>query len=206
MLAHVFDLLPKAPRAVALPQASPDRSVPVAADALHLLFPPPGAVLSADGAVTIRAMGGRRPLSFLVDGAPLAAEPARREAAWRPQRVGVLSADSAGRRRRGRACRRAGPHRAMSGLAVCFRTSGSASLRAAPTNFAMRNAARPRPAAHLASPASGRLRPVTGGRVQAGLARRPADRATRQPDLRRCHIQRPACDDGDGHRRRAPPP
>ncbi len=90
MLAHVFDLLPKAPRAVALPQASPDRSVPVAADALHLLFPPPGAVLSADGAVTIRAMGGRRPLSFLVDGAPLAAEPARREAMWRPNGPGFF--------------------------------------------------------------------------------------------------------------------
>lgn len=84
MLAHVFDLLPKAPRAVAPTPATPSRSASVVADTLHMLFPPPGAVLSADGAVTIRAMGGRRPLSFLVDGAPLAAEPARREATWRP--------------------------------------------------------------------------------------------------------------------------
>ena len=96
LLAHVFDLLPKAPRVVApTPWTSPGTSPgtalgaagqrgQAATDALRLLFPPPGAVLSADGPVTIRAMGGRRPLSFLVDGAPLVAEPARREAAWRP--------------------------------------------------------------------------------------------------------------------------
>jgi penicillin-binding protein 1C len=88
MLAHVFDLLPKEPRTVAPPQVSPGRSAAVVTDALHMLFPPPGAVLSADGAVTIRAMGGRRPLSFLVDGAPLTAEPARREATWHPSGPG----------------------------------------------------------------------------------------------------------------------
>ena len=87
-LAHVFDLLPKSPRTVAPAEASPNRSTHVVTDALHMLFPPPGAVLSADGAVTIRAMGGRRPLSFLVDGAPIAAEPARREATWHPTSPG----------------------------------------------------------------------------------------------------------------------
>jgi len=97
-LAHVFDLLPKSPRAVAPPPIAAAQRGQAATDALRLLFPPPGAVLSADGAVTIRAMGGRRPLSFLVDGAPLAAEPARREAAWRPPgpgfyRLTVLDAD-----------------------------------------------------------------------------------------------------------------
>ena len=45
-------------------------------------------------------MGGRRPLSFLVDGAPLPADPARREAAWLPPgpgffRLTVLDADGA---------------------------------------------------------------------------------------------------------------
>jgi penicillin-binding protein 1C len=100
MLARVFGLLPKAPRAVAPSFTGPNRSAAVVTDALHLLFPPPGAVLSADGAVTIRAMGGRRPLSFLVDGAPIAAEPARREATWHPAgpgfyRVTVLDADGA---------------------------------------------------------------------------------------------------------------
>jgi penicillin-binding protein 1C len=72
----------------------------VAADALHLLFPPPGAVLSADGSVTIRVMGGRRPLSFLVDGAPLPADRVRREAAWQPPgpgfyRLTVVDAEGA---------------------------------------------------------------------------------------------------------------
>ena len=98
VLAHVFDLLPKAPRAVSPPPVAVASRGEPATDALRLLFPPPGAVLSADGTVTIRAMGGRRPLSFLVDGAPLAAEPARREAAWRPPgpgfyRLTVLDAD-----------------------------------------------------------------------------------------------------------------
>ncbi len=68
------------------------------ADALRLLFPPPGAVLSGDGPVVLRAMGGRRPLTFLIDGAPLPGDPARREAAWTPgasgfYRVTVLDAD-----------------------------------------------------------------------------------------------------------------
>jgi penicillin-binding protein 1C len=100
VLAHVFDLLEKAPRVITPQPPLPAQRGQVATDALHLLFPPPGAVLSADGPVTIRAMGGRRPLSFLVDGAPLAAEPARREAAWRPPgpgfyRLTVLDADGA---------------------------------------------------------------------------------------------------------------
>ena len=102
LLARVFDLLPPAPR-------HPERLVrgpampgvdSVAADGLRLLFPPPGAVLAADGQITIRVMGGRRPLTFLVDGTPLPVEAARREAAWRPTspgfyRLTVLDADGA---------------------------------------------------------------------------------------------------------------
>jgi penicillin-binding protein 1C len=69
-------------------------------DALRLLFPPPDAVLAGDGPVVLRAMGGRRPLTFLVDGAPLAANPARREVQWVPPgpgfyRLTVLDADGA---------------------------------------------------------------------------------------------------------------
>jgi penicillin-binding protein 1C len=98
VLEHVFDLLVKAPRVVAPPRSAPAAAAPMTTDALHLLFPPPGAVVSADGPVTIRAMGGRRPLRFLIDGAPIAAEPARREAAWQPPgpgfyRLTVLDAD-----------------------------------------------------------------------------------------------------------------
>ena len=100
MLSRLFDLLPKAPRD---PPRTPEwhaRPTNVGADALRLLFPPSGAVLSADGPVTIRVMGGRRPLTFMVDGAPLPADSIRREAAWQPSgpgyyRLTVLDADGA---------------------------------------------------------------------------------------------------------------
>jgi penicillin-binding protein 1C len=99
-LSRVFDLLPRAPRTVAPARERHAPSPPVATDALHLLFPPPGAVLSADGPVTIRVMGGRRPLTFLVDGAPLQADRVRRDVSWQPSgpgfyRVTVLDADGA---------------------------------------------------------------------------------------------------------------
>jgi penicillin-binding protein 1C len=91
LLSRLFDLLPAAPRAT--PESVRREATTVPADALRLLFPPPdavlsGAVLSGGGPVVLRAMGGRRPLTFLVDGAPLAADPARREAAWTPPAAG----------------------------------------------------------------------------------------------------------------------
>lgn len=100
LMARAFDLLPPAPRE----RESRGRAGMAAAtdtsDAPRLLFPPPGAVLSADGPVTIRVMGGRRPLTFLVDGVPLPAEAVRREATWQPAspgfyRLTVLDADGA---------------------------------------------------------------------------------------------------------------
>jgi penicillin-binding protein 1C len=98
-LARVFDLLPRSPRTI---QSFPQHTVSamVAADALRLLFPPSGAVLSADGPVTIRVMGGRRPLTFLIDGAPLPTDRFRRDMAWLPKapgfyRLTVLDADGA---------------------------------------------------------------------------------------------------------------
>ena len=53
--------------------------------------------------MTLRAAGGRRPLTFLVDGQPVPAEPSRREAAWAPPgpgfyRVTVLDAAGAAAR------------------------------------------------------------------------------------------------------------
>jgi penicillin-binding protein 1C len=100
MLSRVFDLLPRAPRSVMPTQDLPTRPATVAVDALHLLFPPAGAVLSDDGPVTIRVMGGRRPLTFLIDGAPLSTDRIRRDVAWRPTgpgfyRLTVLDADGA---------------------------------------------------------------------------------------------------------------
>jgi penicillin-binding protein 1C len=101
LLARLFDLLPPAPRPT--PPSLPRETPAVRADALRLLFPPPDAVLGAEGPVVLRAMGGRRPLTFLVDGAPLPADPARREAAWNPAspgfyRVTVLDADGSAAR------------------------------------------------------------------------------------------------------------
>jgi penicillin-binding protein 1C len=97
-LSHVFDLLPKSPRSNLFNHEQPRRVTAVTADALHMLFPPSGAVLSADGPVTIRVMGGRRPLTFLVDGAPLSTDQIRRDANWQPVGPGfyhltVLDAD-----------------------------------------------------------------------------------------------------------------
>ncbi len=100
LLARVFDVLPPAPRDAPAPVARPVRA-PAAtanANALRLLFPPPNAVLSGDGPVTLRAMGGRRPLTFMVNGAPLGTDPARREVSWVPAapgfyRVTVLDAE-----------------------------------------------------------------------------------------------------------------
>jgi penicillin-binding protein 1C len=104
LMARAFDLLPLSPREDAAPVRPEPRAVAAeAADSLRLLFPPQGAVLSGDGPVTLRAMGGRRPLAFLVDGTVLPADPARREAAWSPQgagfyRVTVIDAEGAAAR------------------------------------------------------------------------------------------------------------
>jgi penicillin-binding protein 1C len=72
-------------------------------DGLRLVFPPSGAALPEAGRVVLRAAGGRRPLTFLVDGAPLPTDPARREAAWLPPgsgfyRITVLDAEGAAAR------------------------------------------------------------------------------------------------------------
>jgi penicillin-binding protein 1C len=96
LLAEVFALLPPAPREVPV-RRTPLVSAP-APDALRLLFPPPGATLPEAGRVVLRAAGGQRPLTFLVDGAPVPADPARREAGWVPPgpgfyRVTVLDAE-----------------------------------------------------------------------------------------------------------------
>jgi penicillin-binding protein 1C len=101
ILSRLFDLLPPAPRPT--PPMLRREATAARADALRLLFPPPDAVLSGGGPIVLRAMGGRRPLTFLVDGAPLATDPARREVAWSPPapgfyRVTVLDAEGSAAR------------------------------------------------------------------------------------------------------------
>jgi len=99
ILSSLFSLLPSAPLTplAVRPRFLASEEAP---DRLRLLFPPAGAVLPGEEAVTLRAQGGRRPLHFLVDGVPIASERARRETNWTPPdagfyRVTVLDADGA---------------------------------------------------------------------------------------------------------------
>jgi len=100
LLARAFALLPAAPLAPLPPRAPVLAAGAAPTDRLRLTFPPPGALLAPEGpAVTLRASGGRRPLTFLVDGAPVPAMPAKREAAWAPPGPGfyrVTVIDAAG--------------------------------------------------------------------------------------------------------------
>ena len=102
LLAQVFERLPAAPRAP-LARRPLSAAVTPPTDALRLLFPPPQATLPEAGRVVLRAAGGQRPLTFLVDGAPLATDPARREVGWVPPgpgfyRITVLDAEGASAR------------------------------------------------------------------------------------------------------------
>jgi penicillin-binding protein 1C len=102
LMLRVFALLPDPgplpevlplPRAPALARLGEPR-----ADRLRLVFPPQGASLAEGGAVTLRAAGGQRPLTWLVNGAPIASPRHRRDAAWQPEgpgfyRVTVIDAE-----------------------------------------------------------------------------------------------------------------
>jgi penicillin-binding protein 1C len=100
VLAKLFALLPEAPleRATIRADVAP---AALGSDPLRLLFPPPGAVLAQGaGPVVLRVAGGRRPLTFLVDGAPIARDAARRELGWVPPgpgfyRIAIMDAEGA---------------------------------------------------------------------------------------------------------------
>lgn len=102
LLAQVFERLPQAPRAPLTQRPMVAGAAPPT-DALRLVFPPPRATLPEAGRVVLRAAGGQRPLTFLVDGAPLTVDPARREVGWVPPgpgfyRITVLDSDGAAAR------------------------------------------------------------------------------------------------------------
>ncbi|MCC6719740.1 MAG: transglycosylase domain-containing protein [Acetobacteraceae bacterium] len=104
LLARVMEMLPASARPAPHRHPAPEQIAHGGQEtALRLLSPPPGAVLSDGQPVVLRVMGGRRPLSFLVDGARLAADPARREVAWQPSgpgfyRLTVLDSEGAAAR------------------------------------------------------------------------------------------------------------
>jgi len=98
ILHQVFALLPPAPRTVRPLPAPRDLAAGPAEAPLRLAAPSPNAVVAALGPVALRAVGGRRPLVFLVDGAPIASIPALRVARWRPAgpgfyRIRILDAE-----------------------------------------------------------------------------------------------------------------
>lgn len=111
LLFQIFDLLPDAPLTPMTPAPPPAglatleaRDAQVAEPAPDIVFPPAGARLRlADlpPALTLQATGGKRPLTWLVDGRPLASDSLGRRALWRPGAAGfteIVVVDAAGRR------------------------------------------------------------------------------------------------------------
>jgi len=92
LMLRAFALLPEPGPLPAAPPLAPASALArlgsVQPDRLRLVFPPPEATLSRGEGITLRAAGGQRPLTFLVDGAPLPAERHRREARWHPEAPG----------------------------------------------------------------------------------------------------------------------
>lgn len=99
ILAQMFSTVTAAPRQSLPDTAMLSLALAPAADPLRLLFPPPGAVIAGLGPLALKAMGGTRPLRFLIDGAPIPSVGALRETEWQPPGPGfyhVTVLDAAG--------------------------------------------------------------------------------------------------------------
>ncbi len=99
VLAHAFALLPTHPRAAAEAPRMLSLTATPRPDRLTLLSPPPSATFTGIGPVTLRAQGGERPLTFLVDGIVVPSIPAVRQAQWLPNGPGfydIAVLDNAG--------------------------------------------------------------------------------------------------------------
>lgn len=83
VLAGLFGLLNPAPITTA-PADAPVNLAPDPGAKLALLFPPPKTTLPTGLPVHLRAMGGVRPLTFIIDGQVLPSIPALRGTAWQP--------------------------------------------------------------------------------------------------------------------------
>jgi penicillin-binding protein 1C len=91
VLMRVFGLLPPAPRLLppTLAASTSPARVPEL-DPLRIISPPSAATLEAGRPILLRAVGGKRPLYFLVDGAPISSVPALRETEWMPPGPGFF--------------------------------------------------------------------------------------------------------------------
>ncbi|MCB8881214.1 transglycosylase domain-containing protein [Acidisoma cellulosilytica] len=99
ILARLFSAVPAAPRVVVPETRMLSFAAAPSPDPLRLLFPPPGAVIDGLGPLDLKAMGGERPLSFLIDNAPIFSIGALRQTQWLPPGPGfyhVTVLDAAG--------------------------------------------------------------------------------------------------------------
>lgn len=90
VLARVFGLLPAAPRAAVLAQTPATLTRGPDPNPLQIASPPPATVLEGAHPIVLRALGGDRPLRFLVNGAPIASVAALRETQWTPPGPGFF--------------------------------------------------------------------------------------------------------------------
>ena len=88
ILARLFDALPAAPRASSATAPMLSFATTPDPDPLRLLFPPLRAVIDGMGPIDLKAMGGRRPLRFLIDGSPIQSVEALRQVQWSPPSQG----------------------------------------------------------------------------------------------------------------------
>lgn len=88
LLAKVFSILPGRP----ILEAPSDHPLTLQRQTLgttlEIASPAPGAKLAVGTPVSIRVLGGSRPLHFLIDGSPLTSNPALRSVRWIPKNPG----------------------------------------------------------------------------------------------------------------------
>ena len=111
LLFQIFDLLPAAPLTPLAPEPPPHglaklnaQTTRVAEPAPEIVFPPAGAQLrlrDLPPALALEASGGKRPLTWLVDGRPVATDSLGRRGLWSPRGAGfaqIVVIDAVGRR------------------------------------------------------------------------------------------------------------
>lgn len=99
VLARLFGALPPAPRTPTVTAPTLSFAAAPNPDPLRLLFPPPSAIINGIGPLDLKALGGRRPLHFLIDGEPIPSVEALRQTQWSPTSPGfyrITVLDAAG--------------------------------------------------------------------------------------------------------------